>query len=91
MFWCRYRVLLAQVCFLGRDLRRKTGFHALQWRRSSLFFHTCPKNTPHLRQEHLAPAPLHYSVHLFEIKALLLSELMVDGCTARCTRVEVSC
>ena len=66
--WRRYARLLAQVWFLVGDLRRKTGFYALLWRRSSPFFLTCAKNHPrtidtctnislHLRQK---PFHLHH-------------------------------
>ena len=49
MLWRRYRLVLAQVCFFGRDLRRKMDIHALQWRRFRSCFRTCTKNTEHLR------------------------------------------
>ena len=48
LFWRRWAAFLAQVGFLGWDLRRKSWFCALCWRRSSPFFLTCAKtpNTP---------------------------------------------
>ena len=55
--WRRWWHFLAQVRFLGGDLRRKPGFWALWWRRSHPFFHTCATSTPHLRHGTLTPAP----------------------------------
>ena len=82
---------MAQVCFMERDLRRNTCFHALQWRRSPLVFHTCARSTPHLPQEHPAPAPLHFPVYLFDLKMLLINKMMVDECTFWCTRSKLVC
>ena len=53
---------LAQVRFFPTDLRRKTAFHPLHWRRSPPFFHTCANNTPHLRQKQIPPAPLGWGI-----------------------------
>ena len=50
VFWRRWTAFLAQVGFLGWDLRRKSWFCALCWRRSSPFFLTCAKTPIHLRQ-----------------------------------------
>ena len=46
--WVR---LLAQVGFRVGDLRRKTGFCALQWRRSPYQNHTCAQKSMDLRRE----------------------------------------
>ena len=44
---------LAQVRFLSGDLHHKTGFYALQWRKSLPCFHTCATKAVHLRQKAL--------------------------------------
>ena len=48
LFWRRWAAFLAQVGFWVGDLRRKSWFCALCWRRSPPFFLTCAKtpNTP---------------------------------------------
>ena len=48
-FWRRSHPFLAQVWFCPRDLRRKSGFHALQWCRSPPFFHTSAMPPSHQR------------------------------------------
>ena len=50
-WWRKWWIFLAQVCFLGGDLRRKSGSCALQWRMSYLFFHTCATNLGDLRHQ----------------------------------------
>ena len=54
----RCRVSMAHVWFLHGDLLRKTGIHALQWRRFHPFFHICSDKCPHLHQQLYTPAPV---------------------------------
>ena len=48
---------VAQVGFLGGDLRRKSWFCDLEWCRSPPFFLTCGNIPRHLRQKCQGPAP----------------------------------
>ena len=57
LFWRRWDPVLAQVRFLVGDLRHESCAHALPWRRSHLFFHTCTSVPHHLRQHTPLPAP----------------------------------
>ena len=57
MPWRRWWLVLAQVCFLRRDLHRKMDIYAFPWRRYRPYFRTCAKNTRHLCQEYMTPAP----------------------------------
>ena len=49
--WRRWNLPLAQVRFLSGDLHHKTGFYALQWRKSLPCFHTCATKAVHLCQK----------------------------------------
>ena len=47
----RCRTILAQVRKKGRDLRRKSRFCALWWRRCNPNSHTCAKKGSHLHRK----------------------------------------
>ena len=58
LFGRRWDTILAQARFLAGDLRHESCAHALPWRRSHLFFHTCSSAPYHLRQHTPSPAPI---------------------------------
>ena len=58
LFWRRCPMFLAQVGFLGWDLRQHNAQNRDSRRRSPTFFLTCAKTPIHLHQQSAPPAPM---------------------------------
>ena len=88
LFWRRWDPVLAQVRFLAGDLRHESCAHALPWRRSHLFFHTCASAPHHLHQCAPPPAPM-YPVTCTSVRHHLLQRTLSPGTSHSTTSVSV--
>ena len=89
MFWRRCTTVLAQVCFLGGDLRRKSGLYAFPWRRS-------PGTKAHLRHQCPPPAPTndhwnHIGRTILRIVIARRSQLVSYACDCTAEQIEIVC